>query len=458
MKIRLPLILSTLVIISLLLAACYLPTTSSPGMSIDMIYPHTSTTIWPLGITPGSLNALAHVSAGADRIVFYANGTEIGATTALKPAPDANNLAGGITWDTNKISAGEYYLQAEVQKGSSSARSAPVRVCVVNAVSMFFSGYGFSGPCPVSASAPPPGFMYNNTTVKVVPESMAYSYKCSTTPAPAILTFTATVKDPTDVVKYANIDYEIDGLITYDTVLLTYTGSPSTGVKTFSGSTVDLSPFISPVSVGAPGKVNWYFYAFNAKMDVISDSPWGSLPTAACTAPVVYTVSHAPLPSIIAPDTSSSQAIPLPTNTPTVTPTVVLPTATMEPTVTIAGPFFSNIQVNPKVFNHRNANKATCSPNQLDLKLQVAAPQSVASVLLFYRLTSSQSSTDWNNGILMTPLGNGSYETKLPADAVPGAQGFLSATFKYQFVAFNSQQNVLSRSPVYTDVTLGTCP
>jgi hypothetical protein len=132
-------------------------------------------------------------------------------------------------------------------------------------------------------------------------------------------------------------------------------------------------------------------------------------------------------------------------------------TATPTPSPTPA-PLFVSVDVTPKIFNHQNANQATCSPNQISLKITVGDPQAVGSVLLFYSLSGAGGTTPWNAGMAMSPLGGGRYAASLAADAIPGAANYVQATLRYQFVANDAANHLLGRSPVYTDVSLGTCP
>jgi hypothetical protein len=136
-----------------------------------------------------------------------------------------------------------------------------------------------------------------------------------------------------------------------------------------------------------------------------------------------------------------------------------IPAVTLTPTPTATpAPAFVQVGVSPKTFNHQNANQATCSPNQINLQVTVGDPQAVAGVVLFYQLSGGGTTTAWNEGTSMSPLGSGRYAATLAADAVPGAAGFVQATLNYQFVAIDAAHQVVGRSPVYSDVTLGTCP
>ncbi len=149
---------------------------------------------------------------------------------------------------------------------------------------------------------------------------------------------------------------------------------------------------------------------------------------------------------------------------PTTTPS---PTGTMTPTAspTAGAVNFTLVQVTPNLFHHSNACgpndpncQSACSPNQINIRVQVSEPELVNSVVLFFFLVGKKSSTGWNEGVSMHSLGNGLYEYNLLADKVPDAQSFGEAIFKYQFVATDINKNILARSQVFSDVTMSACP
>ena len=197
---------------------------------------------------------------------------------------------------------------------------------------------------------------------------------------------------------------------------------------------------------------------------------WGS------PAEAIFRIGATETPTL----TATSQSTPTLTETrppnatatasPTITPASVgtlTPTATLTSTAspTAAQIDFTLLQAGPAIFYHSKtcgANdpncQATCSPNQLDINVQVSDPDLVKSLVLFFMLTGKKSSTAWNEGVSMKPLGGGVYEYKLVGDSVPADKSYDQAVFSYQFVATDGQHTNLARSKVFSDVTLSACP
>jgi hypothetical protein len=147
---------------------------------------------------------------------------------------------------------------------------------------------------------------------------------------------------------------------------------------------------------------------------------------------------------------------PVPTN---------IPEPTGTPTPTAAPIKFTVIQAAPKLFYHSKSCgpndpncQSTCGPSQVQIRVQVSSPELVKNVVMFFSLAGKKSSTGWNEGVSMNPLGNGIYEYKLAGDKVPDAKSFDEATFRYQFVATDDKNNNLARSQVFSDVALAVCP
>jgi hypothetical protein len=145
----------------------------------------------------------------------------------------------------------------------------------------------------------------------------------------------------------------------------------------------------------------------------------------------------------------------VPTPVPSFTPS---PVPSDTPTVVFGLAFTP--KVTPPVFPYlRN-----CNPGlQLDFSVAVSDPSMVHSVVLFLRLKnqSTGAETPWNQGLVMTPQGNGMYETKLSLDQIPNLSDISrlngKAWLEYQFAATAGQGDVIGRSPVYNDVTLTPC-
>src|SRR5258706_12431178 len=156
------------------------------------------------------------------------------------------------------------------------------------------------------------------------------------------------------------------------------------------------------------------------------------------------------------------------TVTPATEPTsTISPVGTMTPTAspTAAGINFTVVEAAPSVFYHSKGCgpndpncQTTCSPNQIAIRVQVSVPELVKSVVLFFSLAGKKSSTGWNEGVSMHPLENGVYEYNLLADHVPDAKSFAEATFKYQFVATDDQENIRARSQGFSDITMSASP
>lgn len=169
--------------------------------------------------------------------------------------------------------------------------------------------------------------------------------------------------------------------------------------------------------------------------------PTSPAAAAASPTPVPVTATSTPLaPSPAASPTGQpASATPLPTQTPTASSVLSAPTPS-----------------STQVYYNNNA----CGPRQLTLSVVVSDPQ-VYSVFLFVRLKekSSGDKTDWNDGIPMSAQGNGTFQTTLLTQDIPGYAAYAEAWLQYQFVATDAQQNNLARSPVYAEtITLSKCP
>jgi hypothetical protein len=159
----------------------------------------------------------------------------------------------------------------------------------------------------------------------------------------------------------------------------------------------------------------------------------------------------------------SNTATPPPTPVSTSTPTPQssdTPTSVSSGTPSTAGLAFTP-KTTPPVFPYlRN-----CNPNdgQIHFAVMVSDPSMVHSVVLFLRLKnqSTGAETPWNQGLVMTPQGNGMYETDLSSDQIPNLSDIsrlnVKAWLEYQFAATAGKGDVIGRSPVYNDVTLIPC-
>jgi hypothetical protein len=152
-----------------------------------------------------------------------------------------------------------------------------------------------------------------------------------------------------------------------------------------------------------------------------------------------------------------------PTLTPTVTPTVM---ATITPTITpttSAVPPAAGVTFTSRVSTNSFEYKRDCipDPSEVAVTAVLSGAPSVKYVFLFFRLESSALgvTTDWNEGLAMTPAGGDAYRSTVAWDDIPQLSQISgsSATFAYQFVAVGQDNRNLGRSQVFRDVTLHPC-
>jgi hypothetical protein len=154
--------------------------------------------------------------------------------------------------------------------------------------------------------------------------------------------------------------------------------------------------------------------------------------------------------------------LPVFTLTPSLEP-VQSPTST--PSLTPASPLYFNPQVKPLEFNYKPPQwDCRTDISQVDISLGVMGSSEVHGVLLFFRLKnkSTGAETAWNDGLIMTALGNGQFDKVLSAGQIPDLAAIsstgASAWLEIQFVATNLAGGAIGRSPVYANVSLTPCP
>jgi hypothetical protein len=157
-----------------------------------------------------------------------------------------------------------------------------------------------------------------------------------------------------------------------------------------------------------------------------------------------------------------------PTFTPTFTPTTVItptytPTQVITPTYTPTPPLsalsFGSPVLSTTAFQYQYDCVATTP--EVILQVPLINPAQGTSVFFFYRLKNltSNTYTNWNNGLAMTPLRDGSYKITIHWRDIPDSFNLHgdSAEFQYQFVAINSSGTILLKSQVYNNISLSVC-
>jgi hypothetical protein len=142
--------------------------------------------------------------------------------------------------------------------------------------------------------------------------------------------------------------------------------------------------------------------------------------------------------------------------TPTPSPEATL-TATLTPTdtATPAAPSISDPDYSALTFFYESG---ACGPKDLTIDVEAPSP-AIYSVVLFYRLADAEGSdrTDWTS-VAMNPIGEGLYRRSLHSESdIPDFASFLKAFLQLQFVATDSNGDEVTRTEVFSDVTLQGC-
>jgi hypothetical protein len=154
--------------------------------------------------------------------------------------------------------------------------------------------------------------------------------------------------------------------------------------------------------------------------------------------------------------TPTQTATPTPTIETTFTPTpTATNTATATPTPTAAtGPLTFSPGFSTNQFYY-----GSCSPNSVEMTVQLSSTENVKHVELYLRLLdqNSSQSTGWDSFTVMSSQGGGSFWALVKASQVPGANKYDKATMLYQFVVIGKNGKVLARSDSYSDISLNKC-
>lgn len=149
-----------------------------------------------------------------------------------------------------------------------------------------------------------------------------------------------------------------------------------------------------------------------------------------------------------------------PTLTPTITPTL---TPTITPTSTPTPPAQTAIEFSSRTSSSEFQYQRDCIPNpaQVTITALLSNAANVKFVFLFFRLESSALgvTSAWNSGLMMSPAGNLAFTRTLSWRDIPQLDQIRgsSATFVYQFVAVDENNNNIARSQRFYDVRLSPC-
>ncbi len=102
----------------------------------------------------------------------------------------------------------------------------------------------------------------------------------------------------------------------------------------------------------------------------------------------------------------------------------------------------------------------TCVPKEVTVEVKISPADLVGSVGLFYRLEEKEGAnvTPWGGGLAMIPQGGGWYKLTVYSEDFPDLAKLKGdLLLAVQFVANDSGGQVLARSTVYREVTVGQC-
>jgi CSLREA domain-containing protein len=143
-------------------------------------------------------------------------------------------------------------------------------------------------------------------------------------------------------------------------------------------------------------------------------------------------------------------------------PSGATPTPTYTPYPTPATPTFTPLLFNPVEFSSDRIFQGgkSCSPMTLTITVQVTPQDLVHSIALYFRLVEKEgtSSYPWNEGLKMDRLGNGRFQVELSGNDLPSIYNWKNeAWLDIQFVAYDSNNQLIGRSEVIRKVTLEKC-
>ncbi|MBN2084819.1 MAG: right-handed parallel beta-helix repeat-containing protein [Anaerolineales bacterium] len=142
--------------------------------------------------------------------------------------------------------------------------------------------------------------------------------------------------------------------------------------------------------------------------------------------------------------------------------TATPPAVTITPTPTLT-PTAAAIKFDPVNFStdliYTKIGRA-CKPKEVTIEVRISPEQSVQSVGLFYRLEEKEGAnvTDWGGGLAMIPQGGGWYKLTVFSEDFPDVSKLNGDLWlAVQFVANGPDGQILVRSAVYRQVTVGQC-
>ncbi len=95
----------------------------------------------------------------------------------------------------------------------------------------------------------------------------------------------------------------------------------------------------------------------------------------------------------------------------------------------------------------------------MTIQALVSNPAIVKNITIFMKVKdqSSGTSTAWDEGEGMSTTGNGWFKRTVSATSIPNYNTYTNSWVLYQFVATGSDNSIVGRSQVYSDIALSSC-
>lgn len=101
--------------------------------------------------------------------------------------------------------------------------------------------------------------------------------------------------------------------------------------------------------------------------------------------------------------------------------------------------------------------RASCGPLEVTITARATAPNGIKVVVLFYRFSTGNSSSEFQS-VAMNPIGGDLYQHTLnPTSLLGGSIPFDQATLQYQIVVQQNDGDTSIRTPVMADIAVQAC-
>jgi hypothetical protein len=142
-----------------------------------------------------------------------------------------------------------------------------------------------------------------------------------------------------------------------------------------------------------------------------------------------------------------------PTLIPSITPTGVIPSITPTLPAEKSGLTFKANKSASQIYY------GSCGSNSVTIQAYALGTNQVHGITLFVNLKDKQSgaTTGWDAGETMNPAGNGWFQRTVNSTSIPKYSNYANSWILYQFVATGSDNSIVGKSQVFSDIALSGC-